>query len=258
MSDEPRHERRTDAAIRADSVRSPASGTQASVFVVARSPVVRAGLERLVEQDARFRLAGSAGLVGDARTSLMSDSADDTSALVDVLILDVERADDKLDPSPGAWSDDEDDPLATERIVALVDEPEAEWTRGAIDAGVRAVVRRDATGEEILAATEAVAAGFVALPLALLRSLIDDHEGRSVTPSQAARSEAAFDQKLTPRETEVLGMLAEGLANKTIAWRLGISEHTVKFHVASVFTKLDASSRTEAVTQGLRRGLLLL
>jgi DNA-binding CsgD family transcriptional regulator len=53
-------------------------------------------------------------------------------------------------------------------------------------------------------------------------------------------------------------MLAEGLGNKEIAWRLKISEHTVKFHVTSIFTKLNASSRTEAVTLGVRRGLIFL
>jgi DNA-binding NarL/FixJ family response regulator len=53
-------------------------------------------------------------------------------------------------------------------------------------------------------------------------------------------------------------MLAEGAANKTIAWKLDISEHTVKFHVASILTKLNASSRTEAVTIGIRKGLVLL
>jgi DNA-binding CsgD family transcriptional regulator len=63
---------------------------------------------------------------------------------------------------------------------------------------------------------------------------------------------------LTPREKEVLGMMAEGLGNKAIATRLGISPHTVKFHIASVFAKLDVESRTEAVTEGVRRGLVLI
>ena len=63
---------------------------------------------------------------------------------------------------------------------------------------------------------------------------------------------------LTPRELEVLRMMADGAANKEIAWKLAISEHTVKFHVASVMGKLNASSRTEAVTRGLRRGLILM
>jgi DNA-binding NarL/FixJ family response regulator len=63
---------------------------------------------------------------------------------------------------------------------------------------------------------------------------------------------------LTARELEVLRMMAEGAPNKIIAWRLGISEHTVKFHVASILSRLGASSRTEAVTIGIRRGLVLL
>ena len=63
---------------------------------------------------------------------------------------------------------------------------------------------------------------------------------------------------LTPREREVLDMLAEGLSNKEIAWRLKISEHTVKFHVASVFAKLGVSTRTEAVMQGIRRGFVMM
>ena len=63
---------------------------------------------------------------------------------------------------------------------------------------------------------------------------------------------------LTPRELEVLRMLAEGEANKTIAWKLGISEHTAKFHVASILTKLDAGSRAEAVAIGIRKGMIML
>jgi DNA-binding NarL/FixJ family response regulator len=63
-------------------------------------------------------------------------------------------------------------------------------------------------------------------------------------------------EAFTPREIEVLRLLADGLVNKEIADRLGISEHTAKFHVASILGKLQASSRTDAVAQGLRRGLI--
>ncbi len=63
---------------------------------------------------------------------------------------------------------------------------------------------------------------------------------------------------LTERESEVLGLLAQGLANKQIAARLGISEHTVKFHVSAIYSKLGASSRTEAVRLGVRLGLIVL
>jgi NarL family two-component system response regulator YdfI len=63
---------------------------------------------------------------------------------------------------------------------------------------------------------------------------------------------------VTPRELEILEMMAEGMSNLTIAARLKISRHTVKFHVASVLTKLGARSRTEAVTAGVRQGLIVL
>jgi DNA-binding NarL/FixJ family response regulator len=65
-------------------------------------------------------------------------------------------------------------------------------------------------------------------------------------------------ETLTNREVDVLSMLAEGLGNKAIALRLNISEHTVKFHIGSIFSKLHASSRTEAVILGARQGLILL
>ena len=65
-------------------------------------------------------------------------------------------------------------------------------------------------------------------------------------------------ESLTPREVEVLQLLAEGLPNKGIAQRLGISEHTVKFHVNAIMGKLGAQSRTEAVVQATRLGLILL
>jgi DNA-binding CsgD family transcriptional regulator len=68
----------------------------------------------------------------------------------------------------------------------------------------------------------------------------------------------AQTQTLTPREIQVLAMLAEGHGNKTIAWKLGISEQTAKFHVASILSKLNSGTRTEAVTLGIRRGLILI
>src|SRR3954469_4404570 len=68
----------------------------------------------------------------------------------------------------------------------------------------------------------------------------------------------AFDEPLTPREIDVLELLAEGLANKAIATRLGISDQTVKFHVASISGKLNAANRTDAVRRAVRRGLISL
>ena len=65
-------------------------------------------------------------------------------------------------------------------------------------------------------------------------------------------------EPLTPRELEILAMMAEGMRNRAIAQRLGISTHTVKFHIAAILDKLNARSRTEAVTIGLRQGLLMV
>ena len=78
------------------------------------------------------------------------------------------------------------------------------------------------------------------------------------TPAPADPDAGAFDEPLTPREVEVLELLAEGLANKAIAARLHISDQTVKFHVSSISGKLGAANRTDAVRRAIRRGLITL
>jgi DNA-binding NarL/FixJ family response regulator len=115
---------------------------------------------------------------------------------------------------------------------------------------VRALLPRDAPAAAILAAVEAAANGLAVIDPQELEGLLG-----SPVPLDTADTGGA---PLTPRELEVLRMMADGAANKEIAWKLAISEHTVKFHVASVMGKLNASSRTEAVTRGLRRGLILM
>lgn len=108
----------------------------------------------------------------------------------------------------------------------------------ALRSGVRGVLSFDATPEEIEAAVHAVDAGLVVLAeLPIAEGLVDS---------------------LTERELELLNLLAEGISNKLIAHRLSISEHTVKTHVASIFAKLGVSNRTEAVSQAIRRGLVML
>lgn len=130
-------------------------------------------------------------------------------------------------------------------VVVLSDDARPEWIREALRAGVRAVVSRQAGEAQILAAVSAAAAGLVALEPQMM-------------DGPAAMRRTAGGEPLTPREIEVLRMLAEGESNKAIAWKLGISEHTVKFHVSSIMSKLDAASRTEAVATGIRQGLILL
>ena len=136
--------------------------------------------------------------------------------------------------------------------VILVDDPRYAWSSEtghyAGERAARAILSRDASPEEIVAAVVAVAAGLVAVQPQTL-----SHATVGLESKVLARADA-----LSPREVEVLAQLARGAANKTIAAALGISEHTVKFHIASIFAKLGASSRTEAVTQGVRLGLIML
>ena len=115
--------------------------------------------------------------------------------------------------------------------------------------GVRAVLRPDASAREVLAAVGAASAGM---------AVLDPQDLEALLPASGATAGAADPPALTPREREVLRLLADGDANKNIAWKLGISEHTVKFHVASILGKLHAGTRTEAVAIGMRQGLILL
>ncbi len=114
-------------------------------------------------------------------------------------------------------------------------------------AGVRGVLSSDCSGEELAAAIQAAAAGLVVLHPRELAAL----------PLAEMRMPRGVEE-LTPRETEIVTLLADGLSNKEIAGRLKISDHTVKFHVASVLAKLGVSTRTEAVTAALRQGLIPL
>ena len=85
-----------------------------------------------------------------------------------------------------------------------------------------------------------------------------DGDGDDLYSVGAAIEAEATEVGITPRETEVLGLMAEGLANKEVAARLGITIHTAKFHVESLLRKLHAANRAEAVTAGIRRGLIMV
>ena len=148
------------------------------------------------------------------------------------------------------------DSLATSQLtseatfVVLSDHSEPRWISEALRTGVRAVLPSDMP-EQLIAALEAAAAGLVVMHPTEVDAIFPVAEPSSRPPADLA-------EELTPRESEVLQMLASGLANKEIAARLSISDHTVKFHVASILGKLGAGSRTEAVTVGIRRGIVLL
>jgi DNA-binding NarL/FixJ family response regulator len=117
---------------------------------------------------------------------------------------------------------------------------------------VRAILSADASAEELGAALQAVTQGMLVIEPRVAQMLA------AAVPVPQSDVDDGTEETLTDREREVLQLVALGLPNKTIATRLSISEHTVKFHVGSILGKLDAGSRTEAVTRAARRGLLTL
>lgn len=114
----------------------------------------------------------------------------------------------------------------------------------------------DTTPEELSAAVHALHEGLMVGAPHLMKFMLDLSSKQQVR--QEIESWEGIQEPLTQRENEVLQLLAQGLANKQIAVSLGISEHTVKFHVSSIYSKLGVSSRTEAVSVGARRGLVVL
>jgi DNA-binding NarL/FixJ family response regulator len=186
--------------------------------------VLRAGLEALLRSDP------------DVQVTYVADGPDQATA-ADVLVA--------LDADLDALSLRED----LTGIVVLTAQPSAEFVRAALRLGVRSVLPHDCSASELRAAVEAAVSGLVALRAGDVESLL-------LNPQEAPA--VTGDRVLSPREAEVLRLLADGLANKEIGYRLGISEHTVKFHVNSILTRLDVSSRAEAVAVGMRRGLILL
>ncbi len=211
------------------------------VLVAAPSAVVRAGLAVLVAASL------SLDVVGQVASMEAAAQASET-LLPDVVLVEHEWDDELLVPGLLALGAGGHAPA----IVVLTENPSALWAAVALRSRVRAVLPREATAAEIVAAVEGAAAGLVVLHPTTAEAALASLAAPTIAASDA------LAQPLTPREVEVLHMLAEGLGNKTVARRLGISEHTVKFHVGSIFSKLHVSSRTEAVTAGVRQGLVML
>ncbi|MCF2970584.1 response regulator transcription factor [Synechococcus sp. Nb3U1] len=205
------------------------------VLVVASSTISRLGLVSLLDRDP-LRVVG--------QTRIPELTAQIEALEPDAVVLEWNE----LDPIPEAslWLEDKN--LAWVILSASGDP--LFW--GELAQG-RALLTREATAEEIRQAVQAAVAG--------LWVIHPDHLRWSVALSLTSAGNSALGEtppQLTPREIEVLTLLAEGSGNKTIAKQLHISEHTVKFHITSLFNKLGATSRTEAVTAGIKLGLILL
>ncbi|HEX7909385.1 MAG TPA: response regulator transcription factor [Paraburkholderia sp.] len=209
------------------------------VAVIADAPQARARLQALVDATPALVFAGSAA-DSDSLARCLAGS------LPDVLVIDLEP---EAAEALGAGFDADHAPPA---LVLLSDEADGDWSHEALQGNVMAILSRDATHSEIAAAIEASAAGLCVLPPEMFARLLAGNK-----PSRSMES-AVYVEALTPREIEVLTMLAEGLGNKDIARQLVISENTVKFHLSSIFGKLGATSRTEAVMLGMRQGFIMV
>ncbi|HEY9877993.1 MAG TPA: response regulator transcription factor [Leptolyngbyaceae cyanobacterium] len=211
------------------------------VLIVASSAIARAGLTALImEQTDQWQAFSIAAL---------SDWPQQNIPSPDTVLLDLSHQGNNL--SVEILKVIENFPAP---VVVLLEESSEPNLPELLHAGVQGILVNNAAPAEMVAALEAVTAGLVALPADLMADLIEGVLGISSNRN----SPTVPSQALTQREIEVLTLLAEGLGNKEVARRLTISEHTVKFHISTLFAKLNASSRTEAVMIGARLGLILL
>jgi two-component system, NarL family, response regulator YdfI len=195
--------------------------------------VVRAGLSAALSIDSGLKVVGTA-------TDLDSLGSAVEQYYPDVILLDLGDS-----PQTAAWEKLSCLSAATQLPIALYD-----WDGdldAAIRAGVRGILPDTSTEFELAAAISAIARGWLVMHPSTIESF-DLQEKVTIDPVRL----------LTPREVEVLSLMGVGLGNKAIAGNLHISDHTVKFHISSIFQKLDVSTRTEAVTAGMRMGLILL
>lgn len=200
------------------------------VLIIARNPLARIGLSALLGRQPGVEVVGEVS--GD--TTL---PADVETLRPDVIVWDLDW---ESAAEPFATLGPLADPPP---ILALL--PEPGYAAQAWGAGASGLLLRDSDAGALAAAVNALSQGIAALDKALAVALF---------PAPAP----APVEELTAREREVLQLLAEGLPNKAIAQRLTISEHTVKFHVNAILTKLGVQSRTEAVVRAVRLGLIML
>lgn len=209
------------------------------ILIVAPSAVVRAGLESILAARTTLSVVGSISGIADLPRAIEELDPD-------VVLLDLEGGEQREGMAPIPQTGE-----GGPAFVVLAAAADNQTVSTALRLGARAVLPRGALPEEIITAIEAVAAGLLVL------------HPRSAGPlmpllTTAEPPSSLGTETLTSREIEVLTMLAEGSGNKQIARQLGISDHTVKFHVGSILAKLGAGSRTEAVTLGVRHGLIMV
>jgi DNA-binding NarL/FixJ family response regulator len=201
------------------------------VFCVDDHPVVRDGLEAIINLQPDMMLAGAAATGGEALERYFEVRPD--VALVDLQLPDMSGFDliKKIrDKSPNA------------RLIVLSSHEGDVDIQRALESGAQGYVAKGIVRGELLETIRSVHAGKRRLPAAVAQKL----------------AEHMADETISPRELEVLSLMAAGKRNKEIAGELSIAEDTVKMHVRNILSKLQVNDRTEAVTSALRRGIIHL
>ncbi len=209
-----------------------------AIAMYSADPVLRCSLERQLREDPAMSVVG----VADNPSALLQ--------LIDQNHVDTVLADSPPREQLADWRTRHGETA----FVVLIGGCNKEDSLEALYAGARGILPRSAERNEIVVAIKAVTNGLAVLPRELLPMLLNGGSEAGELPD----SNDAVRARLTPRELEVLAAMADGASNKAIARRLGISFHTAKFHVAAILDKLNADSRTEAVTKAAQLGLVML
>lgn len=210
------------------------------VLVWSKSAIMRTGLEALARADNRFEV-----VLWERRTA-------DLQRIVREFSPDVVLLDGNDEPTTASSLAKFIGNANAPTSVVLVDQVRRTGILRMLKSGARGLLLSGAHAEEITEALAAVHYGLVVISPEILEALAP------TVGELPAYEEVPPGEPLTPREVEVLGLLADGASNRKIAHRMQISEHTVKFHVSSILNKLDATTRTEAVTRGYKEGLILI
>jgi DNA-binding NarL/FixJ family response regulator len=203
------------------------------ILLVDDHPVVRDGLAAMLGTHPDFAVVGEAGTGAEALTQA-------ARLRPDVVLMDLAMP--ELDGVEAIRRLRATNPAV--QVVVLTAFDTDERIVGALEAGAQGYLLKGAPRTEIFTAIRTVSAGGALIPPVVASKLL-----RRVR-------EADHPDALTPREREVLALLASGLANQEIASRLAITERTVKFHVSAILSKLGARNRTEAARLARERGLL--
>ena len=200
------------------------------LLILADDPLARAGLAMLLGGQTNYILVNQWHSQSDWQTEIEETP-------LDVVVWDL------------GW--DPPEPLPDMReagvpVVALL--PNEGFAAAAWSVGAKVLLRRDSEVEKLKLGIDAAAAGLILIDPTLAMPLLPHANG----------DDSLLTENLTSREKQVLQLLAEGLPNKNIARQLGISEHTIKFHVNAIMNKLGAQSRTEAVVRATRAGVIML